>query len=146
MTEDNITMLRACKYEDLALNSKVFSASTVNYHLWIYLNPDEVRDAYFLGAEEIGPNAKGSMIFPDTFKRESQCWIRVNIGYLSQIIGKHTIKLSFVDRYTDTDFSLYVSYYLQNDDPEKPYVYMTETQDSTACTNLDPSQFTEYKG
>lgn len=119
-------MLEACPYKDLSKHSKVFNIHALEYHLWIYLEPDTVREAVFLGAEEVGPNADNSRIFPDTFERKSECWIRVNRGYLSDTIGKHTIKLMFVDRYTDTDFSLFVSYYMQNDNPEKPYVYMKE--------------------
>lgn len=128
VNEKKALILEACPYEDLPQHSKVFNIYSVEYHLWIYLEPDTVRDAVFLGAEEIGPNADNSRIFPDTFERESQCWIRVNRGYIGNTIGKHTIKLMFVDRYTDTDFSLFVSYYMQNDNPEKPYVYMHKTE------------------
>ena len=147
MVADKITMLESCRYEDLAKHSKVFNVSVLNYHLWIYLNPEDVRDAYFLGAEEIGPNANNSTIYPDTFKRESQCWIRVNTGYIDQKIGKHTLKLSFVDRYTDTDFSLYASYFIQNDNPDKPYVYMNSeetSQPAKPCPGPAFGGFTEY--
>lgn len=126
---DKVNYLEATEYKHLAKYSKVFNLSTLEYHLWIYLNPDTVRDAYFKGAEEIGPNADNSTIYQDTFVRESQCWIRVNRGYLDNRIGKHTIKFSFVDRFTDTDFSLYASFYIQEDNPEKPYVYMKKDED-----------------
>lgn len=124
MTQDKITSLEACSYDDMAKHVKVFNTDALNYHLWIYLNPYDVRDAYFIKAEEIGPDANNSTIFPDTFKRESECWIRVNTGYLNSNIGKHILKLYFVDRYTDTDFSLYASYYIQDDNPAEPYVYV----------------------
>lgn len=124
ITKDKIMSLQACRYEELPSYTKVFNSEAVEYHLWIYLNPEDVREAYFYKAEEIGPNADNSKIFPDTFVRESQCWIRVNREYINNKPGKHIIKLSFVDRFTDADFSLYISYYMQVDDPEKPYVYM----------------------
>lgn len=124
MRDDKEMILDAVAYKDLAKHSKVFNTRAVEYHLWIYLNPQDVHEAYFIGAEEVGPTADNSKIFPDTFVRMSQCWIRVNRGWISDKPGKHTIKLSFVDRYTDDDFSLYVSYYMQNDNPEKPYVYI----------------------
>lgn len=124
MVADKIMQLESCRYDDLAKYSKVFNKEELEYHLWIYLNPEEVRNAYFYRAKEIGENADNSKVFPDTYVRESQCWIRVNTNYINTKAGKHTIKLMFVDRYTDTDFSLYVSYYIQDDNPEKPYVYM----------------------
>ena len=126
--EDNVMILQASSYKDLPKYSKVFNTNAVEYHLWIQLNPEDIRDCYFIGAQEIGPNADNSKIFSDTFTRESECWIRVNRGWLNNKVGKHTIKLSFVNRWTDTDFSLYVSYYIQDDNPEKPYVYMTKPE------------------
>lgn len=144
--EEKATTLQACGYEDLAKHSKVFNLSTLNYHLWIYLNPETVREAYFYKAEEIGPEADNSRIFEDTFQREGQCWIRVNMEYLNLKPGKHTIRLMFVDRYTDTDFSLYFSYIIQNDNPEKPYVYMKDNGASTPVCNTKPSSFTIYEG
>ena len=122
MKDDKIMSLRACKYSDLAKNVKVFNIDAMEYHLWIYLDPEDVRGAYFNEAKEIGENSECKTIYPDTFVRESTCWIRVNIGYLNSNIGKHIIKLSFVDKMTDTDFSLYVSYYITNDNPDQPYV------------------------
>lgn len=130
--KDNVMMLEACEYDKLSKHCKVFNVETMDYHLWIYLNPDDIRDAYFLGAQEIGINPDNSKIFGDTFVRESTCWIRVNTCYLNNKPGKHTIKLSFVNRCTDTDFSLYVSYYAQVTNPEKPYVYMKPIEEDVA--------------
>ena len=141
---DKIMSLEACKYDDLAKYSKIFNSKAVEYHLWIYLNPEDVRTAYFYGAEEIGPNANNSTIFPDTFIRESECWIRVNREWISNSVGKHIIKLMFVDRFTDTDFSLYVSYYIQNDNPDKPYVYMKETKEECPLPIPPGPIFTPY--
>lgn len=145
-TQDKVMQLEACTYNELAKHSKVFNSNAVEYHLWIYLNPDDVRDTYFIGAEEIGPNADNSKIFPDTFQRQGQCWIRVNRGYLGDNPGKHTIKLNFVDRFTDTDFSLYVSYYLQVDNPKRPYVYMHQEEKDGSIMTSDCKHFTIYEG
>lgn len=147
---DKVMSLEACHYEDLVKNCKVFNSDTCEYHLWIHLNPEEVRDAYFVGASEIGPDADNSRIFPDTFKRESISWIRVNKNYIGTTPGKHTVKLAFVDRFTDTDFNLYISFYMQVDNPEKPYVYMKEQPKSIDYNYLFPSDrdngFTLYEG
>lgn len=145
--DDKATILYSCSYEDLAKNSKVFNLSTLNYHLWIYLDPETVRDAYFNRAYEIGTHADNTKIFPDTFIRDNTCWIRANMQYLNLKPGKHTIKLEFVDRYTDVDFSLYISYIIQDDDPEKPYVYMKADGASTPIDDKIPAQrFTPYEG
>lgn len=146
--EDKIMSLQSCKYDDLAKYTKVFNLSTIEYHLWIYLNPEDVRDCYFLGAKEIGPDSDNATIYPDTFVRESTCWIRANTAYLNTSIGKHTFRLSFVNRYTDTDFSLYISYYIQQDNPVKDYVYMKQPEEKEIdfTPHSKPAVFTEYKG
>ena len=124
MIADKIMTLEACRYDDLPKYTKIFNCSELEYHLWIYLNPDDVRNSYFYRSKEVGPEADNSKLFPDTVERMSTCWIRANTEYLNIKPGKHTYKLMFVERSTDTDFSLYVSYYIQDDSPEKPYVYM----------------------
>lgn len=144
MSTDKAMILEASTYEDLPKHSKVFNKSQMEYHLWIYLNPEDVRGCYFVQAEEIGPNADNSTIYPDTFVREGQCWIRVNFGYISKNPGKHTIKLSFVEKMTSTDFSLYVSFYVQDDNPDKPYVYMNKEQEVLGPDFTPPSGFTIY--
>lgn len=126
MSEEKAMVIEAVSYEKAIQNSKVYNRSQLEYHLWINLNPEQVREAYFVEAAEIGPDADNSKIFGDTFIRESTCWIRANTPYLNHKIGKHVYKLSFVDRFTDTDFSLYFSYIIQDDCPEKPYVYIKD--------------------
>ena len=146
VTEDKIMKLEACTYKDLSKYTKVFNKQTAEYHLWVYFNPEDVRNAYFYKAEEIGPNADNSRIFSDTFVRESQCWIRINWLYLNNSIGKHTIKFSFVDRFTDDDFSLYISYYIQDDSPERPYVYMHQEENDKSMPIPPMPVFTPYEG
>lgn len=141
--QDKIMCLEASIYENLAKHSKVFNKNTLEYHMWIYLDPEDVRTAFFLGAEEIGPNADNSKIFPDTFTRENECWIRANTEYINTLPGKHTLKLKFVDRFTDTDFCLYASYYIQDDNPEKPYVYMHQ-EANDGSNPIYPRGFTPY--
>lgn len=145
MTQDKVMQLNASTYENLAKHSKVFNKATLEYHLWIYLDPEDIRNAYFIEAKEIGPNADNSKLFPDTFERQGQCWIRVNTEYIDTTAGKHTLKLSFVDRFTDDDFSLYVSYIIQDDDPEKPYVYMGQ-EINDGSNPIYPPGFTPYVG
>ena len=129
--------LESCKYDDLGKYSKVFNVNEIEYHLWIYLNPEDTRDAVFLKAYECGPNHWEDPTLPlGIFERESVCWIRAVTASLNMEPGKHTYKIMMVDRYTDTDFSLYVSYYIQDDNVDKPYVYMKSSDE----TNYDEDE------
>lgn len=150
MSEDKFMTLEACRYDELAKYTKVFNTDECQYHLWIHLNPEDVRGCSFVEAKEIGPNANNSTIFPDTIVRTSQCWIRVNKMWVGTSPGKHTLKFTFVDTSTDDDFSLYASFYMQVDDPEKPYVYMKETPQVFERNYLRPEMIdnglTPYEG
>lgn len=128
MISDKIMILNACSYNDLAKNSKVFNTSEIEYHLWIYMNPEDVREASFLEAYEVSPEIHDSDVHTSIFERESTCWIRAVTRSLNLNPGKHTYKLKMVNKFTDTDFSLYVSYYIQDDNPDKPYVYMNKEE------------------
>lgn len=146
MLSDNVITLQACNYQDLPKYTKVFNTEQLEYHLWIYLNPEDVRGCYFDKAEEVGIDPALLHTYPDTFVRESECWIRVNMGYIDKGIGKHTLRLQFVEKATSTDFSLYVSFYIQDDHPDKPYVYMKKDGASTPTYDWpNESEFTEYK-
>lgn len=127
-TQDKVMSLNACTYKDLPSNSRVFNSKTLDYYMWIYLNPEDVRGCQFVKAEEITYGSASQDFYPDTFSRESQCWIRVTTHFIDTSIGNHIIRLYFVESVTGTEFSLYVSYYIQDDNPEKPYVYINEVQ------------------
>lgn len=51
-------------------------------------------------------------------------WIRIPSSMMNLEDGQHTYKLSFINILTDDVFSLYISYIIQNDNPDKPYIYM----------------------
>lgn len=123
MNIDNVMTLVASRRADLSRNSKVFNLSSLEYHLWIYLNPKDIMGCTFLGAEEIN-NEEDFETFSAAFERDSQCWIKVTTGLINKSPRLHIYKLNFVDTRTETDFSLYVSYYIQTDNPDKPYVYI----------------------
>ena len=126
MTQDIMLTLTSCKYSDLAKHSKVINICELDYFLWVYLNPEYVRDAYFLCGSELADDPL--TIYPDTFTRPSTSWIRVKVDDLNKDIGLHIYKFSFVDRTTGDSFSLYANYIIQRSDEEKPYIYMKRNE------------------
>lgn len=120
--------LTSCKYSDLAKHSKVINVHELDYFLWVYLNPEEVRDAYFCYGCELSDNPLPT--FPDTFKHASTSWIQIRTDHLNKEIGLHIYKFSFIDRTTGDSFSLYMNYIIQRSDQEKPYIYMKREADT----------------
>lgn len=129
--QDNILTLTSCKYSDLPKYSVVINEKEIEYFLWVYLNPDYVRDASFIGAREVTDD-KPVITFPDTFVRPSTSWIRMKTDNLNKKPGLHIYKLQFVIPSTDETFSLYANYIIQRSDVDKPYVYMNRTEERCA--------------
>ena len=124
MTEETILTLTACTYKDLAKHSKVININELEYYLWVYLNPEQVREAFFLQGQEVNPKGKPIITFCDTFVRPSTSWIRIKTDDLNKSVGLHIYKFSFVNPKTDDTFSLYMNYIIQREDVDKPYVYI----------------------
>ena len=130
MTQDNVLTLTSCKYKDLAKHSKVINVNELDYYLWVYLNPNDVRDAHFIKGSELTDN-KPIIVFPDTFIRPSTSWIRMKTDNLNKEPGLHVYKFTFVNVHTDSEFSIYANYIIQRSDVNKPYIYMKRNEAET---------------
>ncbi len=127
MTQDNVLTLTSCKYKDLAKHSKVINVNELDYYLWVYLNPDDVRDAHFLGGREL-TDGEPVITFPDSFVRPSTSWIRMKCDNLNKQPGLHVYKFTFVNRCTNDSFAIYANYIIQRSDVNKPYIYMKRNE------------------
>ena len=128
MTQDNILTLTSCKYKDLPKYSTVINSNELEYFLWVYLNPEYVRDATFISAQELTDDVP-VITFPNTFIRPSTSWIRMKTDNLNQKPGLHIYRFQFANPQTNDVFSLYANYVIQTSDVEKPYIYMKRDND-----------------
>lgn len=126
--EIDVIKLNACKYNEIPSNTYLYNKQELDYYLWVYLKPDECANSYLYSVVEVSGSED---VCPPllAFKRESECWIKVDTGYLNITPGLHTYKLSFVEKSSDALFSRYIAYIIQDDDPEKPYIYMHREED-----------------
>lgn len=132
MHSSKAKILEACVYEELAMYSRVLNASTINQDVWIYLDPDVVRTSSFVEAHELGSDKQLA-----EFSRVAECWIKVDKSYFKDQISDHIIELDFTDNRIGIGYSLYVSYYMQNDNPEKPYIYMKDEPEPDPSPSSD---------
>lgn len=120
-----VQSLEACTYDKLASNSKVFNLNTLEYFLWIHLPEDISRHYELFQVDQIAPNILELENFNQVIKRECRRpWLQVTFKSLDLSIGMHTYRLQLINKCTDDVVSLYFCYIIQNDNPEKPYVYM----------------------
>lgn len=120
----NVCKLIACNYNELPSNTPVINRNEVEYVTWIKIPADFGRDFILYEVNEIVPENK-EVEFLNVI--EQQCckpWLKATSSELNLEPGHHVYKISFVNRFTNDTSSLYFSYIIQDDDPDKPYVYM----------------------
>ena len=129
MSNEKEIVVNACGYKDLAKNCKIYNKNELEYFTWIYLDPEDVRDATLLDVQEMNDGPTDFRYNHNVIQRKSTCWLRCITEFLNLLPGKHTYKISMINRVTDSVFSLYISYIIQDDNPDKPYKYMKEEQE-----------------
>lgn len=122
MKQDNIFNLYS--YTDVTANVKILNTHQLENYVWIAL-PKELSFSITLSkVEEIVPN-NGSIDFIDKVAREGRHpWLCVRAKFLNKSDGYHLYKLTFKNHATADILPLYFAYRIQNDNPEKSYVYM----------------------
>ena len=127
-----ITQLNACEYKDIVSNTPVFNKDQVDYFVWILVDADILRRCTLYQVDEItdkGPRpANPAAIVPDL-----NCWLRGTFPLMNGEVGQHIYKLMFVEPATDTSFSLYISYIIQDKNANKPYIYMDRSDEDKRC-------------
>lgn len=131
MADRPVLQLTACTYDKIASNTSVLNLDEMSYYMWIYTDPDVTSDCYFYEAAELDKE-NGPIIFADTFEQKGPSWIQVKTDFLDKEVGLHIYRLTFVDRITDDVFNLFFAYIIQDDNPDKPYVYMNRS-DNKGC-------------
>lgn len=116
--------LRACKHSDLPKHTKVINKSELPYFFWIRI-PSEIAKRFELyKLEEVGRCETEIKYLGSLSQEFRRPWIRIVANILDVDPGQHIYKMSFVDKMSDDIAYVFFSYILQDDNPEKPYIYM----------------------
>lgn len=130
--------LIASSYEDISKHSKVLNLAELDYFIYVKLEPPLSSEWYLYRIEEkMKDGSLKKMRFPETVKKESPTWLKVKTDFINKEIGMHLYKVTFVDTVTDVLTSLWFAYIIQNDNPDKPYVYIERKEDNEGCIRND---------
>ena len=113
------------RYNDLSLVAKTFNRASLDYFLWVHL-PEEFKYCSFVQIDELLPKRRCIDVGPAIERQKCRPWLRIVFPVLDQDAGLHIYKITFVNRYTDDVVSAYISYAIQDDNPNKPYIYMRQ--------------------
>ena len=106
---------------------KVLNKQTLNAFVYIEIPAYIAQDCVLYEVSEICPEFVAIPNYGEFISIHSDKnypWLDVNSDYLNQSIGMHVYELGYVNTDTDVTFSLYFSYIMQDNDPNKPYIYM----------------------
>lgn len=123
-----VQKLEAVLYKDLSANTQVINLLHFEYEIWVHL-PSFCQGCRLFQIDQFLPNLGEDLEMLTSVKQEPcKPWVRVTSNLLNKDVGQHIYRLYFINSRTEDIFSLYISYIVQNDNPEKPYVYMDEAR------------------
>lgn len=121
--------LIADTYCNLSKVNKVFNLHELDNYLYVYIQPDRTRSCILQDLREVNfEESSGSESQYNIVEIVSASWIRIHYSKLDLTTGMHVYKLSFNDPVFDEMLNLYFSYTIQNDSPDKPYIYMNRSK------------------
>lgn len=129
------TMFLSCEsYQNLPLVTKVLNSKNIPYKLPVFLGNMSIQDCTVY---EISEMADEPVLVPFN-GYEIMCgkpWIDIESDYINQSEGQHIYKVSMINKYSQDVFDLFFSYIVQNDNPDKPYIYMKRNGDNSEGNN-----------
>ena len=115
----------ACKYDQLSKHTPVFNLNQFEYFLYVYLSPDSCKGLQLFQLDEITKCSRELPVVGNVV-RENNCWLKINSNILNKKSGQHLYKLHLIDTVSHEISYLFFSYIIQDDNPDKPYIYMTD--------------------
>lgn len=89
--------------------------------------PDELlTGVVFVGCCCIVGNELEEVPDATQYRPIGTCWVNIPTSVLKTDVGFHKYQFEFVDCVTLDTLHLYCAYTIQDDNPEKPYIYMNE--------------------
>lgn len=131
MLQDNIftTVIQSSQLSELPLNTKIYNSKDFDEIVCVKLPPQMPRDMDLI--EIYNLNASKDVDFADQVARdEHRPWIDISSSILDLGIGQHTYRITFAKENCKLKATCWFSYIIQDNNPEKPYIYMNRDENS----------------
>lgn len=122
-------ILKSCEYKKLNENCEVVNCNEVDEYLIVKL-PFNMSGFKLYDILDVSESPVKTVDFENVRYDEFHPWVDIPWKNLSRISGKHVYKLSFMDMCRKRYITTYISYIIQDDDPNKPYIYMNDRYNS----------------
>lgn len=119
-----VLKIESSTYHELPINTTVLGKEQLEYYTWIHLPHDLSRDFALVQIDNIDDSLPKEVKRAFINRKPGKPWIRIRTGALNQSIGLHRYKITLVNKTSDDVVSLYFAYIMQDNNPDKPYIYM----------------------
>lgn len=103
----------------------VFNKQSLGTHLWVKL-PFNINDVEFNKVAQIEP---AEVILSLSEIHKEGCWLQIPFSILDSSSGSKLYAIECYHRKADAPIQLYFSFCIQDNNPAKPYDYMTKLRE-----------------
>lgn len=129
----SVCKLLAGNYSEISSNVKLFNTNELTDYLWIKLPNRYSRPFNLIELDSIQPESCSVDITDDSVFKEN-IWVKIPKDKLNLSAGNHVYRIKLQSVYSeDTVVMLYFSYIIQDDNPDKPYIYMNRDSSTDVC-------------
>jgi len=117
-------------YNEAIIHSEVINVGELQDNIWLKLPDESAKYLTLTSVNSIGFENNGTSIdITDKTTRETnRIWIEVDKSVFSFSMGFHMYQLVFDDSGTGSTLSLYFCYHIQDNKPDKDYIYMNREE------------------
>lgn len=130
MLQDNIftSVIQSSKLSEIPLHTVVYNKADFSEIVCVKLPPEMPRDMEL--TEIYNLDSQEDLDFSDQVTRdENRPWIDISSSILDTAIGQHTYRMTFSKPECKLKATCWFSYIIQDNHPEKPYIYMDRGED-----------------
>lgn len=129
--QDNIftTVIQSCMLTQLPLNTQIYNVADFSDVVCVKLPPQMPRDLDL--SELYCLDTFKDIEFSDYVTRdEHRPWVDIPKTILDTSIGQHVYRMTFQKPECKLKATCWFSYIIQDNNPEKPYIYMNREENS----------------
>ena len=120
----------------MPLNTKIYNSKDFSEIVCIKLPPQMPRDMDL--TEIYNLNASEDVDFADQVTRdEHRPWVDISSNILDLTSGQHVYRMTFSKPECKLNATCWFSYIIQDNNPEKPYIYMNREENSEESSSRE---------
>ena len=128
------TVIQSGRLSDLPLYTVMYNKADFSEIVCVKLPPQMPRDMQLI--EIYNLNSSEDLDFADFVTRdENRPWIDIQSSILDTTAGQHTYRMTFAKEDVKLTATCWFSYIIQDNEPEKPYIYMMRDGASSSDTS-----------